>query len=53
MNARNPVLALLAAMLMLGAAAVASAADYRVALVSHIGSNDPNMERLTLSLREF
>ena len=52
MNARNLVLAMLAAMLMLGAAA-ASAADYRFVMVSHIGSNDPNMKWLTLSLKEF
>jgi simple sugar transport system substrate-binding protein len=35
------------------ATATAEAQDYRFVMVSHIGSNDPNMQWLTLSLEEF
>ncbi|MGD8446150.1 MAG: hypothetical protein PVH85_29400, partial [Desulfobacterales bacterium] len=33
--------------------ALAADKQYRFVMVSHIGSNDPNMKWLTLSLEEF
>ena len=42
-----------AAFAMLFAATAVTADEYRFVMVSHIGSNDPNMKWLTLSLAEF
>ena len=42
---------ILAAAILAGGVVVAN--DYRFIMVSHIGSNDPNMKWLTLSLEEF
>ncbi|MCY4542744.1 MAG: substrate-binding domain-containing protein [Rhodobacteraceae bacterium] len=47
------VAAVIASSLMIGGAAVAQDNEYRFVMVSHIGSNDPNMKWLTLSLDEF
>ncbi len=49
---RVAVLAVLLLMVV-GAAGYAGAYKYRFVMVSHIGSNDPNMKWLTLSLAEF
>jgi len=42
-----------AALVAFAAPQVASAKEYRFVMVSHIGSNDPNMKWLTLSMEEF
>ncbi len=49
---RVAVLAVLL-LVVVGAAGYAGAYKYRFVMVSHIGSNDPNMKWLTLSLAEF
>ncbi|MCX8996066.1 sugar ABC transporter substrate-binding protein [Rhizobiaceae bacterium BDR2-2] len=52
---RRLLAATLVAAAALGSAAVAQDSDqkYRFVMVSHIGSNDPNMNWLTMSLEEF
>ena len=47
------VAAAVASSVALGNAALAQDKEYRFVMVSHIGSNDPNMKWLTLSLEEF
>ena len=51
--ARLAVVSAVASSLMFGGAALAEDKQYRFSMVSHIGSNDPNMKWLTLSLEEF